>query len=345
MIFKRLSGWLFLVSLVILLLCYRQAGASSFNFAVEIEKPANQIDAKKGYFDLLISPGQTQQLKVKVTNTTNKAVTIRPKIASATTNNSGVVDYSPRKKKRDATMPYDVTKWLTVPREITIAADSTYLLPIEVAIPDEKFSGTLVAGLTLTEERLETKATTGDGGMAIDNRYAYVVGFELRQSTEKIRPQLELTKVFVSQRNYRNIVAATIQNKTSTFVNQLQVEGQVTRKGQTEVLYENSTTMMQMAPNTNFDYPISLDEGERLQAGDYTLKMTASSFKEKWQWQKNFTITSAKAKEYNDTDVTVRNSYVWFYSGGIIIVVFLFGLCLYLMKKRQQNRGGSNDEK
>lgn len=344
MCFKRRCGSTMLM-LVICLFLYKPVEANTFNFAVEIEKPTNQIDMKKGYFDLLVSPGQTQQLKVKLTNTTNKAVSIHPQIASATTNNSGVVEYSPNNKKRDASMSADVTQWLSVPRKITIAADSTYLLPIDVVVPDSTFKGSIVAGLTLTENKPETNTTKGASGMAIDNRYAYVVGLELRQSTKKLVPQLELKQVFASQRNYRNIIAATIQNRTSTYVNQLQIDAKVTRKGKKKPLYQSHTVMMQMAPNSNFDYPIALGEGERLQAGDYTLHMTASSFKNKWQWQKEFTITNTKANAYNEADVTVQKRPVWFYAISVMLMLLCISLWFYIRKKRQQKRGGNNDDK
>ncbi len=87
-----------LVIVVLQTILTTTVSASEFNFAVVPQKPGNQIDLKKDYFDLKMTPGQEQQLSVALTNSTNKAVSIHPKIAMTTTNDSGVVDYSPSKK-------------------------------------------------------------------------------------------------------------------------------------------------------------------------------------------------------------------------------------------------------
>lgn len=312
--------------------------ASELNFAVIPQKPKNQIDQKKGYFDLKVKPNQSQELTVLLKNTTNKAVTIKPKIATTTTNNGGVVEYGPSDKKNDETLKHDITDIVKTESKITIKADSTYELKLKVKVPKESFKGSITGGLTL-EEEIDKKSQTDSGsGMSINNRYSYVVGIQLREDTKTVKPELKLNKVGADQRNYRNIIAANIQNIEPTYVNQLKVNAEITKKDSDEVLYKSLTEKMQMAPNTNFDYPVELGKGEKLKPGKYTLNMTAKSYKNEWHWTKDFTISGDVAKKLNDKDVTIEKSYMMYYIIGGIILLLLIALILFLVRKKRKKQ-------
>jgi hypothetical protein len=116
------------------------------------------------------------------------------------------------------------------------------------------------------------------------------------------------------------------------------VEATVQRAGENEVLYEASEEMMQMAPNSNFDFPISL-EGDRFQSGDYVLKLRAISGEDEWVWERPFTIKADEARALNQADVTIDSSMNWWMIGAIILLVLLLGVILYLLiQKKKANR-------
>lgn len=311
--------------------------ASELNFAVIPQKPTNQIDSKKGYFDLKVTPNQTQELSVLLKNNTNKAVVIKPKIAATTTNNGGVVEYGPSTKKNDATLKHDITDIVTTESKITIKADSAYELKLKVNVPKEAFEGKITGGLTLEEEINKKEQKDSGSGMSINNRYAYVVGLQLREDLATVKPELTLNKVAPAQRNYRNIIAANIQNTQPTYVNQLKVNAEITKKDSDKVLYKSTKERMQMAPNSNFDYPVELGEGKPLKPGKYTLNMTATSYKNEWHWTKDFTITGEVAKELNKKDVTIEKSYLMYYIiGGVLLLLILIVILMLILKKRKK---------
>ena len=78
----------------------KEVHANEFNFSVNPVLPENQI-GESGYFNLQMSPGQSQTLTITLKNTTDKTVVVEEEIASATTNINGVVEYSPNKIKAD----------------------------------------------------------------------------------------------------------------------------------------------------------------------------------------------------------------------------------------------------
>lgn len=333
------------ISLVILGSWSQAVAASEFNIAVEPQKPSNQIDQKKGYFDLKVTPGQTQQLTIMLKNDTNKAVAIQPKIATATTSASGVVEYGPSTNKKDKTLLYDMKDLVTTAKKITIKADSSYALKLDVHAPKEAFKGSVVGGITLEEDVDKTAETNAANGMAIDNRYAYVVGIQMRQDMKAVAPKLHLHDVEAAQRNYRNVINATLQNSEPTYINQLKVEAKITKKGKSDVLYSSKKEMMQMAPNSQFAYPIALGDGKTLESGNYSLNMTAQSYDNKWKWSKDFTITDDEAATLNEKDVTVVKSYTSYYIIGGIIILLLIGLIIWLIlrKKNKKEITGGND--
>lgn len=70
------------------------ASANQMNFAVIPNLPDNQVDKNHSYFDLQLDPGQTQTVSVTLRNDTDKDVVVAITMARATTNTSGVVQYS-----------------------------------------------------------------------------------------------------------------------------------------------------------------------------------------------------------------------------------------------------------
>ncbi|MEB8401827.1 DUF3324 domain-containing protein, partial [Enterococcus casseliflavus] len=83
---------------------------------------------------------------------------------------------------------------------------------------------------------------------------------------------------------------------------------------------EASKEMMQMAPNSNFNFPISL-EGDRFRSGTYVLDLTAKSGENEWSWTKEFTIDGDDARKLNREDVMIDNHPNWWMIGSIILLI------------------------
>lgn len=121
-------------------------------------------------------------------------------------------------------------------------------------------------------------------------------------------------------------------------MNQLSVDTKITKKGESNVLYSSKKEEMQMAPNTSFAYPVSLN-GEELKAGDYTLSMTAKSMGETWTFKKDFTIKADVAKAFNEKDVTVKKEYTWIYIlVGILLILLALLLIWFIIRKKKKEK-------
>lgn len=316
------------------LMAMKTAEASELNFSVQTELPDNQLDTKKSYFDLLMTPNQKQTLQIVLNNDTSRDITIEAAVHSATTNSGGVVEYGETNSQKDKTLAHDMKELVEVEETTLVPANSSVKLPLTVQMPEENIQGKLAGGITLQEKQAEQKKETDTKEIAIENRYSYAVAIILQNSQEKIEPELTLNKVEASQKNFRNVIKANLQNITPTFVNKLEVSTKITKKGQKESLYKETKSDMQMAPNTNFDLPISLN-GEKLAAGDYTLEMEATSKENKWKWSKDFTIKAEVAKELNAKDVSIKRDDSWLLYLALAVLGLLVIILLILLKKKQ----------
>ncbi|MGG5305321.1 hypothetical protein IGK16_002992 [Enterococcus pernyi] len=337
------AGLVLFLLLVSLLVPMRvEAEEGTLNFYVTPEFSENQKSGNESYFHLTLAPDATEKLTLKLQNANAEAKKIKITPHTAYTNVMGVVEYGQNAEKADPTLKYSLDELIEQPEIIELTGNETKTVTLDLKMPKEAFEGFLAGGLRIEEVKEDTTEDTSDEeGVAIQNEFAYIIGVVVSNKQEAVQPDLDLLDVFADQLNYRNVISANLQNFTPTFVNRLEVEATVQRVGEEEILYRASQEQMQMAPNSNFNFPISL-EGDRFRSGEYLLKMTARSGEEEWQWERKFTIEADEARALNQQDVTIDTSINWWMIGSIILFVSLLGIVLYLFlhkrKKEQTNK-------
>lgn len=337
---RKNTLWILFGILVVSLIGFTPfASASKFNFGVYTVIPDNQINKQKSYFNLKMEPNQKQTLTIQLKNDTADDVVIEPKIHSATTNLNGVVEYGPTKAERDSSLPYEMGELIKTDKEITVPAKGSKELHLQITMPEKEFNGILAGGITLEEKKDSSQNTQETNeGLSIENKYAYVVGITLQENDEKVKQDLKLLGVKADQVNARNVINATLQNPTATYLNQFEVDAKITEKGKDETLYTSKKQMMQMAPNSNFNYPISLN-GEKLEPGTYTLHVKAKSTEGSWEFTEDFTIKDKEAKQLNSKDVSIEEpNYLWWYIAGVLFILLAGLLLFFLWRKKKKNK-------
>ncbi|WP_429968870.1 DUF916 and DUF3324 domain-containing protein [Enterococcus sp. DIV0765a] len=331
----------FFLVLISLLLSFPMNGFAeegTLNFYVTPEFPESQVEGSGSYFDLNIAPGATETLTLTLQNAIDEPVKVAITPHTAYTNVNGVVEYGKDAEEVDPSLVHSLDELIEVPETIELASNETRTVSLTLKMPEESFEGFLAGGLRLSEVKEEAEEETSEEeGLAIKNEFSYVVGVIVSNSRDTVQPDLALLDVFPDQLNYRNVISATLQNFTSTFVNRLEVEASVKRKGEDEVLYEASKEQMQMAPNSHFNFPISLN-GDRFRSGDYVLHLTARSGEEEWSWTEEFTIKADEARSLNREDVTIDSTPNWLLISGAIFVVCLLAVIAYLILQNKKNK-------
>ncbi|WP_301357406.1 DUF916 and DUF3324 domain-containing protein [Enterococcus spodopteracolus] len=342
----KATWWLLpLFSLLFVLFPSVAQAEETLSFYVTPEFPESQVEGSTSYFDLNLGAGETETLALKLQNASSEPIQVQVTPHTAYTNVHGVVEYGKDAQDPDNSLMYSLDELIDPSGVIELAGNETKTITVPLHMPEELFEGFLAGGLRITEVKEEQEETTSnEEGVAIKNEFAYVVGVVVSNSRDSVQPDLDLLDVFADQLNYRNVISATIQNFTPTFVNRMAVEATVQRIGEDEVLYEASEEMMQMAPNSNFDFPISL-EGDRFQSGEYLLKLKATSGEEEWVWEQTFTIEADEARSLNRADVTIDTSLNWWMIGSIVLGILLLGVILYLLIQKKKEQTSKNSKK
>ncbi|MGO2962698.1 MAG: DUF916 and DUF3324 domain-containing protein [Carnobacterium maltaromaticum] len=345
---------LFLMSIGLLFMSFSMrvsAEENPSNVAISAVIPDNQIDKNKTYFDLLMTPGEEQELEVVLTNSSDEAITMESSVNSAITNDNGVVDYSQAKPRYDKTLKHPLSSIATFEKEQVIPANSKKTMKIKLKMPETEIKGIIAGGVYLSAKDNEDKAKNDDSGVQIKNKYVYVVGIQLRtrEDISDVQPDLVLDKKLIQpkQVNYRNYLGINLQNKEPVFIRDLTVEAKIYKKGSNEVFVESKNENLKMAPNSNFNYGVNWNNKE-FEAGTYRAKVTAiaKDYDNKtWNWDEEFTITAKDAKNLNEKaiDLEVEKTPIWIYfaiAGGILLllIVIIYLIKRHIDKKKEAQR-------
>ncbi|WP_270740909.1 DUF916 and DUF3324 domain-containing protein [Lactococcus formosensis] len=334
-----------------------KASQLGFSVTANVRELDNRA-SDQSFFDLILEPGQKQTVTVTLKNDTNRQMTVEQEVSSATTNINGVVEYSPNNIEADKSLRFNYDYLVQTEQEIVLAPHSEKTINIDLQMPEEHFDGQLVGGLTYREKIDEEEAIPeNQEGLAVTNRFAFVIALLMRQNKVAVEPDLKLHDVGPGQVNYRNVINANLQNPAMTFLNRMHVNAKVQGIDNPEIEYSVNRDRMQMAPNTNFDFPISL-EGQPLRPGRYRMTMTVNgvqddqgdytaensegeeiTYRHEWQFEREFTITAEKADELNERDVTLepedRSWLKWLLVGLLLLLILLF-LWFILWKRRKK---------
>jgi hypothetical protein len=294
------------------------------NFTVQTKLPDAQIEGSKNYFDVNLSPKDETDLSIVIKNNIEKQITVNISAHTAFTNSNGVVEYAKDAPKKDPTLTYSINELLDYPKQIVLKPNETKQVDVRLTMPDESFEGLLAGGIVLQEN--EENESKKDTGLSVTNQYAYVVGVVASNERDQIEPSLDLLDVHPDQINYRNVFSAVIQNRTPVFVNQLEVEAKIYKSDQKDAVFSTKKTEMQVAPNSQLDFPIPLN-GKKFESGRYKAVITAKSGEYEWNWEKKFSIKDKSIKEFNQTDVTIEqpNHTMW-----VLLIIFLLMLLIIL---------------
>lgn len=303
----------------------------SAGFSVRPILSENQVNSEVGYFDLNLEPGESQTLSLELRNMSDEEINLSISVHTAFTNVSGVVEYGSDANVPDDTLPFFLADYIQGDGKITLSEGETKQVDLLLTLPEDKpFEGVLAAGIRM--EEIKDSEHLSEESMAIENTLSYVMGLVVSNKREQLSPELDLLAVYADQLNFRNVFSAQIQNQSGTFVNQLEVMASIYNEDQTERLYSTEASGMQMAPHSNFAFPISLN-GESFVPGTYVLHLQANSGELEWEWTRSFVVDDQTSKTFNRQDITIPSQTNYWLLVSIFLVILL--LLVILIRKRK----------
>jgi hypothetical protein len=343
---KIFSIWLMVILYIginsnLLTITGQAAENDGSGFTYKVIQPENQHNKEVGYFDLRMTPSQEQTVTIRMSNSSDKEITIEVALNSAKTNTNGVIEYGPSKLEKDKSLKYDFADIVKGEKTVKIPAKQSVDYPLTINMPASQFDGVISGGIYMIQ-----KGQTEDQKAMIKNEYGYLVGMVLTETDIAVQPELKLNTVFAEQQNYRNAVFINYSNTQPAYVDEMTVDVQIMEKGSDEVLYDTKQNKMRMAPNSQINFPVLMN-GEQMVAGDYRAHILVTTDKDKkWEWEQAFTITDEEADKFNKEDVSllqesrVNWTMILILVGvalGIVILIF-FVVHFFRQKKKKQAR-------
>lgn len=299
---KLIKKNLLIISLLSLFLLLSSATVKAENLtsrvSLNVIHPENQIDKSVQYFDLRMKVGEKQRVLVKLTNHTNEEINMQLSYNSAKTTSIGEIEYSENQLiEVDRSLKYDFTELVTGPNKVRLKPKETTDVEINIAMPDVVYDGWIAGGIEFTEEPVEKSTKAG----AVVTESSYLVGMRLSETDKKLPIDIQLNSVRLAQKNYQNAVVVSLSNINSNYVEELTTEVKVRAAGTSEIILQESRKNMRMAPNSQMEYPLYLED-KLLDEGMYVAEVSLKS-PEKYAvtWEEEFKVSVKERKLLSET--------------------------------------------
>lgn len=335
---KAIRGFLLLIMVVFSWFISEQKVAANENqqsagFTVQSVQAESQVDLTKTFFYLKIEPDVPQTIQVKVRSTQVDPVTVNLQVNNAVSSPLGNINYADPNPKLDESLTQPISDFVTIngdQKEVTVENYEEKIVEYTIQPPAESFSGVKLGSLRFVRQDKVDGSASG-----VNNEYAYVIALMLTEDEERfdLGADLHLTDVDLKLANGRKIIGANIQNDQPKVLREMEIEGNVKRKGESEVLARNRMTDFSVAPNSNFDFRMPLDISD-FPAGTYVFTGKATGNGKTWRWKREFTIGNEKATKINQETVFKLMIPAWvpWVAGGLVLA--LIGLIVYLVKRQ-----------
>lgn len=327
--------------------------AKQTEFYVKPTFTKQQINKHENYYDLLLSPGQSQKLVFEIVNPTSTKVSVNIGKGTAITTTSGSVNYSGLSKYVDSSIDSVIGNHMSVSKaSVTLDPNTKTQITISLKMPSKSIAGILAGGVSFTEVGNPNDISQN----AINSRVAYTYAILARQKLDLVQANLNFLKYNPNNKGQKNqLFSLKVQNDKPSFLNQLEIVVDVKNKKDANTVYNYKKKMMQMAPNSNFLFSMPLN-GKTIKPGRYIATETAYYSKDtngkyidsagtKFKYKKTYThqlyISPKKAKLINNTQKKNRtksmvNFWMWIISGIMLVLAIITLILLFLLNRQHR---------
>ncbi len=323
--------------------------ASNAALGVQPVQSTYQRDKNVSYFDLLLKAGQATPLQVKLTNSTSSAIKVDVQATTATSSDSGIVDYTGGSNTPDNTLPHKISDAVQGSKSITVPAKGSATYTATLTMPSTSFSGVMVGGLVFTPAN---QSSSTSGKLGVVSKYAYTVAVLARNSNDILAPKLEIGGVTSSRTKQGNQIRAMVRNTNAAFANHIETITTIkTPSGKTKTL---RLADAQMAPNSKLYQAMAL--GTQVTAGNYQVTTTAywgksatgtyadghgNHYQYRTTTNKTVKITQAKADKLTKAAAKVHSgmpkAYIIAIVVGIVLLVLIIFLLIVIFTRRKKS--------
>ena len=336
------------------------SNANTASYSVrKVPSKKDEIDPQASYFDLKLAPGQKKTIQTVIRNTGGGGdITVLSNVFTTFTNANGEIDYTQQAEEYDSSLKIkmsDIAEVHASDIKAVIPAGKEKTVSLDIEVPADAPEGVILGSWHFAEEETGEQTETGEG-VTIDSKYAYALAIKITVQKEIDKPNMELKGITAGLVNYRKAFLAELQNDRPALLTKVRIEGSVSEKGKTEVLYSHTMPSVAFAPNSNFRFPVFLG-GDQMKAGDYTYRIKAITDDPKagftgqqWEWSMDFTVLPEDANRVNAeaiNDPQPEKTWLDYLLDYWWIIALIVGLLLFLWfllwRRRKKKREADKD--
>jgi len=299
-------------------------------------------DSSAQYFDFTPVANQREVLNFELTNGEDTPQKVKVFFENAITTSSGKIDHTNSSGvPRDSSLRYSFQELSQYPNEVEIPPNGMVNYAIVLTAPPEAFPGIIMGGVRFEEANSDENTDNSSQGFSINNKFAYSISIVLRGEPALVKSELKLISVFADLYNGRSVIKGNLQNPTPSLIVKGETKVNIYKKSdkaRKKPLYTKKSNDMEIAPNSNFNFPVLLPFGEKINAGDYLYVQTFKSPQGEWKFEKNFTIAKEMAVKLNkksiiEKKIEKKKVNYWFYLSIALIVIVVFKLLIFAFVK------------
>ncbi len=309
-----------------------------------------QIQLERGntYFDLRVTPGQKQTIKVQINNYAKEEQKFFINVNPAKTNGNLIIDYSQKAEKTD-TASATIADYVTYPESVSIPAEKAGIVSLELAVPEEAFDGILLGGIQVKKDFGDKKAESG-----ISTEYDYILGLMLSENDQPVTPDLKFVGITPESISNNAGLVVAMESTQPINISKVHMVGNIYKEAdQNTAVITREITDGGIAPAGPFS--INFFNGEAgstkpLEAGDYLLKLEfTDENNHQWAFDQRFTISKKEAEQVNTQVFVVKKDNTLLYVIiGILLALLLIALWFiffYLRRKKKEEEDGKVEAK
>lgn len=320
------------------------AGNQMANFEVIPNFPANQNPKTgKGYFDLLVKPGQVQPLSITLVNNSDQAKKIRIMATDAKTTPTIDVSYDNSVKIKDDSLKFSFAKFGFTPKTVNLKAKSKLNVPLNFKVPVKPFKGIILGGIYIRELEAQDiqNASQGKTKLQLKNYLGYALAVQLTEDPKTlIDPDLTIKKINAISFNSYPATGVTIQNRAMSLGSNVSIKATTYLKRDRKIRATGKVNSGTIAPSSTFVFPLLFDVKNNIKPGEYHLDLKIKTATKKFNFSRDYMITEQTAAQVNRQNPSIKKSYFWLIVlaivGGILLIGLIFLLCFHLGKNRGQ---------
>lgn len=312
-----------------------QTGA---DYAIQAELPANQIKGRETYLNLLVKPGTEQAITVSIINLSKQTKKIKVIPTNATTQDNGLVSYAPS-RLRDPSAKYQFTELTSKAVTVSLGPEQVVPVTFKTRIPKDGFTGQILGGIYASDPTIHEGA---EGGLQINNRFAYSIAVMLQTDQTLVPPELKLNSVRPGIQSNQVAVLANLSNVAPRLFGKISYESKLYRNGSKTVTASRKVQDYSFAPNSAMTFATWANKNEALKPGRYELDLTAKSGTKTWHWRRDFVIARSKIRELKkELGQEEPFPWLWLIAAGGLLLLIIF-LIIILLKRRKKD--GDDDD-